>query len=453
MHRLIFVSLLFISIFSLKLTAQMTYKQVDSTTYALFLKKDWYSLINFGEKAAAEGNDYFYFNLRVGIAYFNFKNYENSKKFLEKANSNNSYNKVTIEYLFWSNYHLLKEKDAKKWYAQLDDTTQQRINYIPKKLISSIYIGGGQKFSTDKNLANKVDYFSFALKMHLTGKVDITQSYTYLQQNLNWGNFSQHQYYANPIITFNKTFHFNLGFHYAKYESTLAYYRRDSYQSPPPMGFPGSPFIDSNIQSSYEINGTYNEDVFYFQPRITKTWNDLTLSPFLTYTFSNQQPNYSEHFIDTTISTEQIGSTIISQTTEYTDSISQPDNKTINQFGIGTGIYFNFERITFGSEFEYINRDNKSFFFISPYVQLKLSEKLSLSSYLFSKKNYSVSLFQASQLINSNDDVKKFSLTANYNLSKKVELYLTYQMESITDRLSSENYKLLSVYLGLNFKF
>jgi len=447
------ISLLFLILASNFSFAQMTYKEVDSTSYALYHKHDWNSLIRFGEKAANEGNDFFYFNLRVGIAYFNFQEYKQSKLFLEKANANNSYDKVTIEYLFWANYYLLKEKEALKWYKQLDDTIQQRIDYSPENFISSIYVEGGQKFSTDKEIANKLDYFNFALKLHLSGKINLEQGYTFLQQKMNWGDFKQHQYYLNPTFNFNQTLSFNLGFHYANYHSNLDYYSRDSYRSPPPMGFPGGTFLDSTIESSYEIQGSYQENDFFFQPRLTKSWDKFSLSPFVSYTMSQQNASYKEHFIDTTVITERIGPTIINQTTEYTDSISQPGKTTIHQFGIGTGLYLNLKRLTLGSEFEYINKDNKSYFFFSPFVKYSISEKLKLSSYFFQKKNYTVGLFQASQLLNSTDKTTKFSLTTQYELKRNLKLYFTYQFENTTDRLSTDKYKLNSFYIGVKLKF
>ncbi len=448
--KIVFILMLNFSFFSF---AQMTYREVDSTSYALYLKKDWLSLIQFGEKAAKEGNDFFYFNLRVGIAYFNFQEYKNSKAFLEKANHNNSYNLLTKEYLFWCNYYLLNEKEAKQWYQQLDDSTRQQINYQPEKFISNIYLEGGQKLPTQRDIAKTVNYFNLSTKFHLTGKLDITTGYTYIQQNLNWGDFTQHQAYINPSYHFNRTLSFNVGFQFANYQSQLNYSREDFYQTPPPMGFPGGIIIDSNVHANYDIQGSYLENDFYFQPRITKHWDLLSLSPFVTYYASSQEPNYQEHFIDTIIITQRIGGTIISQTTEYKDSLSNPENELVSQFGIGTGIYLYANKLTIGAELEYINRDNTSFFFLSPFVKIELSKKLNLSAYFFKKKNYTASLFQASQLINSLDNVTKFSATTNYQINSKIGLYFTYQFENITDRLSTDKYKLNSFYLGLKLKF
>ena len=48
----------------------LSYKQVDSTTYALFLKQDWKSVLEMGKKSQKEGIDFYYLKVRMGVSYF-----------------------------------------------------------------------------------------------------------------------------------------------------------------------------------------------------------------------------------------------------------------------------------------------------------------------------------------------------------------------------------------------
>ena len=48
---------------------------VEQKTYQLYLDKNWNELITYGNKAIEKGYDYFYLQLRVGIAYYEKKNY------------------------------------------------------------------------------------------------------------------------------------------------------------------------------------------------------------------------------------------------------------------------------------------------------------------------------------------------------------------------------------------
>jgi len=432
----------------------MDYIEVEKTSYELYLSQDWEELVAFGKQAEEAGITYFYFNLRMGIAFFKLKEYKKSKDYLTKANQENSFNKVVIEYLFWDNYYLLKEKESALWYAKLDDTIQQRINYIPPKTLESIFIEGGQKISTDRNVADKIDYFNFGITLNLGARLKIDQGYTFLQQNLNWGNLKQHQYYINPKIRFKKSMEFNLGFHFANFKSSIDYYIEGVYQSSTPQGgFPFGNVIDSTVSSKYQIEGTYGQNDFLFQPRFTKTWKAIKVSPYLSYVSSIQGADYFERYTDTTTITERTGSTIINQSVEYSDSIILPENQTISQFGVGANLFYIFKFITVGGQLEYINRDNNSFFFVSPYLKLDLGKKTHLSAYYFSKKNYTVGLFEASQLINSSDSVDKLSFTAQYDAFKKLSLFLTYQYETIESIMGTGDYRLNSVYLSLKFKF
>ena len=48
----------------------LSIKNVDSTTYASYLKQDWKSIIALGKQSRDEGIDFYYLKVRMGIAYF-----------------------------------------------------------------------------------------------------------------------------------------------------------------------------------------------------------------------------------------------------------------------------------------------------------------------------------------------------------------------------------------------
>ncbi len=433
--------------------SQSNFKEVDSTSYALYVNMDWYNLIRYCEKAKENGYDYFYLNLRLGIAYFTTENYKKSITALEDANRDNSFNQTVKEYLFGSNYHLMKEKNAKKWYAQLDDTIQQRIQYSPEKLLSEIYIEGGQKISKNRDAANKADYLNFALKLHLSGRFDLSQSYTFIQQNLIWGDFKQHQYYLNPTFKISPSLSFNIGMHYANYQSNIDFHLRSTFNSVGKTGGIGINTIDTTTLRNYYIQGFYVENDILFEPRITKSWQKFTIAPYFSYYTSFQDPNYFERFIDTLTVTERSFGTIINQTTEYKDSSATPGRTTLTQYGFGADLYYTFKHFTLGGDLKYINNNSTSSIFIMPYLNIRVGKKLTFYTYFF-KKNYSytIGLFNSSQLINTSDQVRKFNFTSQYKITPKLNLYFTYQNEKITDILSTQTYKLHSYYLGLKLK-
>ena len=56
----------------------LSYKQVDRTTYAYYLKQDWKPLLEMGKKSRADGIDFYYLKVRMGIAYFKLRNYDSA---------------------------------------------------------------------------------------------------------------------------------------------------------------------------------------------------------------------------------------------------------------------------------------------------------------------------------------------------------------------------------------
>ncbi len=68
-HVVCIVILWFVSTsFAQKPSLSITY--VDSITYTLYLKQDWKPIIALGKQSRAEGIDFYYLKVRMGIAYF-----------------------------------------------------------------------------------------------------------------------------------------------------------------------------------------------------------------------------------------------------------------------------------------------------------------------------------------------------------------------------------------------
>src|SRR5581483_35870 len=58
---------------------------VEQKTLQLYNDKNWLELINYGNKALKKGYDYFYMQMRIGIAYYEKKNYCDAESHFKKA--------------------------------------------------------------------------------------------------------------------------------------------------------------------------------------------------------------------------------------------------------------------------------------------------------------------------------------------------------------------------------
>lgn len=129
--------------FGLNLYAQdseMSYKQVDSTSYALFLKQDWKALIEFGKASKKEGIDFYYLNVRMGIAYFKDGKMRVSIKYLEEAYKLNAFDVVVQDYLYWAYRYSGMYLESDMFYKKMDKELAATIaNKL--QLVSAIDVG------------------------------------------------------------------------------------------------------------------------------------------------------------------------------------------------------------------------------------------------------------------------------------------------------------------------
>jgi hypothetical protein len=105
----------------------LSFKKVDSTTYALYLKQDWKSLITLGEKSRAEGIDFYYLKVRMGIAYYKGGKMLSAIKFLEEANKIDSYDVVVQEYLYWAYKFGGLVLESRLFYTKMSKGLQDKI--------------------------------------------------------------------------------------------------------------------------------------------------------------------------------------------------------------------------------------------------------------------------------------------------------------------------------------
>lgn len=107
---------------------QLSYKQVDSTTYAQYLKQDWKPLLELGKQSRLEGIDFYYLKVRMGIAYFKEGKMLSAVKLLEEAYVVNSYDVIVQEYLYWAYRYGGLILESRLFYDKIDKKLKKQIN-------------------------------------------------------------------------------------------------------------------------------------------------------------------------------------------------------------------------------------------------------------------------------------------------------------------------------------
>lgn len=75
---------------------------MDTATYAFFIAGDWDRLIAEGRKALEEDIDFYYLRFRMGVAYYEKKNYHHAAVHLGKAYAANPEDVLLQEYLYYA---------------------------------------------------------------------------------------------------------------------------------------------------------------------------------------------------------------------------------------------------------------------------------------------------------------------------------------------------------------
>ena len=105
----------------------LSMKHVDSTTYSLYLKQDWKSIIALGKQARFGGIDFYYLKVRMGIAYFKENKMFSAIQLLEEAYTMDSNNVVVQDYLYWAYRYSGLIMESRLFYSKMTDTQKDKI--------------------------------------------------------------------------------------------------------------------------------------------------------------------------------------------------------------------------------------------------------------------------------------------------------------------------------------
>jgi hypothetical protein len=224
-------------LFLLAVSAQkkMNYVEVDKVSYELFQQQKWDELIDYSAEARKQGIDFFYLQVRTGIAYYNLKKYRISSEWFLKAWKNDQSFEWLQEYLYYSLVYAGRTGEATKLASQFTPLMQNKVAFKKSKL-TRIALEGGYTFNPDfdqlkeLNLAEEANlgdnygeaYFlknyhfeSFDLNHQISPSFYLNHNFTFLSSNreeqVDWGQrysfpvkTNQFQYFINPMFVAGK---------------------------------------------------------------------------------------------------------------------------------------------------------------------------------------------------------------------------------------------------------
>ena len=122
---------------------------VDSQTYLLWLQKDWKSLIKEGKHALENNIDFYYLRVRMGIAYYEQKNYHMAIHHFEKAYKVNAQEAYLKEYLYFSYLFAGRNADAAILASTFPLSLREKVGAAKDNFIDQLSLFHNSSFLTN----------------------------------------------------------------------------------------------------------------------------------------------------------------------------------------------------------------------------------------------------------------------------------------------------------------
>ena len=382
----------------------LTTEHVEQKSYQLYLDKNWTELVKFGNKAVQQGYDYFYLQLRIGIAYYEKKNYNLAEGHFRKALAFNSEDELTQEYLYYCYLYVGRYEEARLLSKGFSSTLAEKIGTNKQSRIGFILLEGGTKVTDsvayydknkkrNSNYFNSPIYFQFGLNHYTKKNLSVLNALTYFNQQTFLNQVRQFQYYLKVIIPTKKTWLISPSLQWINIKTSM-----DAMTPPPKTGPPKPPSqITINTFSNYFVGSLL----------IQKNIRKLTIG--LGTTVSNM--NNVTQFIN------------------YGSLAYSPLGN--SSLVLGCSSYFHTE-----DNYTSIHTAIVPFIYTQPNKRLAFK----LSYFVNTKKNI---VEDNGYLVNNSGDLttSRYSALVNLKLTKHVAIYGLYQLENKQEGVQGFNYK------------
>ncbi len=396
---------------------------VEQKTYQLFQEKNWTELITYGNLAISEGIDYYYLRVRIGIAYYEKKNYSLAVIHFIKALHYNSDDELTQEYIYYCYLFNGRYEDARVFSKQFSASLSEKIGTTKQQPISLIFIETGSKKTNQKDYYNEGSksntnyfkspfYLQIGLNHYVKNKVSILHAVTVFDQKTFVNKVNQYQYYLKGTIPLKHNLLISPSVHFINVKVS-------------------NEFINTRIDTLWPIG---------VPPH---TLPPPGAAPYKTVTTTNSITNSQR-------STYFVGSLAVQKTIRkfvFGIGTSFSNMNNVNQFihsGSVSYAPFGNPKLMLGCTAYIHTSDSYNTTYTSPlpFIYFQPTNQLSFKiSYLYNKRNNIIE--DNGYLINNSADLTKsrYSALLNYNINNRVAIYGLYQLEYKQENVQQFNYQ------------
>jgi tetratricopeptide (TPR) repeat protein len=386
----------------------LTSATVDQKTFQLFTDKNWTELIKFGNQAINKGYDYYYLQLRVGIAYYEKKNYALAEGYFLNALKFNSDDELILEYIYYCYLFNGRYDEARGWSKKFSTSLAEKIGTDKLSKVSLVMVEAGTKVTdqknyysegtrTNSNYFNPPVYAQVGLNHYIKNKVSLFHAITYFNQETFVNKVSQAQYFLKASIPFKHNWSISPSFDLIHIKNTTEIQTGSPSQGSG-NGTPKRPRPSINVsQSNYLVGSLF----------LQKTIKKFVFGVGTSVSNMNNKTQY-----------------IHSGFTSYSPF---GNSKII----LGTTLYAHT-----------VDSYNTTCLAVSPFIYFRPIKRLSLKfSYLYNTNNNIIE--DNGYSVNNSPDLtqSRYSALLNFSINKKVSLYGLYQLENKQEVVQLFNYK------------
>ena len=281
------------------------FKSVDVETYRRYSEQNWEQLIRTGKAGLKQGIDYYYLRMRMGIAYYEQKNYRSSQVHFHKALEFNEDDPVASEYLYYAYLFAGQTQQASILAKEFSPVLKQKVPSPPGKVMDRLAVEYLYNFNDTKDLVSDPErYFSgltggyqivtlhysnvnASLHHAFSPGITLTHAYTYLNKTnyyfyddgmsrfgIDGQKVYQHQYFISPAFTTKSGFSVSPSFHYLKIRFQAPYIVSGGGGMGPGGG--GSSFQHIDLYDNHFVGGlTLAQTVGLFEFRLGGIYSSI----------------------------------------------------------------------------------------------------------------------------------------------------------------------------------
>lgn len=213
---------------SLNAAEKPDFDKVDRLTYQYYFEKKWDSVIIVGKQALRVNIDYYYLRVRMGLAYYEQKEYIPAATHLKKAREFDSSDPVIADYLYYACIFTNQMEAARLLQASLP-AAARNVSDAKKGIIDFVNFESGYTFSSNNaqkdkpymmgsdSIYGETDvygnylYEHLGLKFKVSNRIGLTLAYNYL--NFSKIKYIQYLLYTLPPVKYDTSFQYKINQH------------------------------------------------------------------------------------------------------------------------------------------------------------------------------------------------------------------------------------------------